>query len=201
MPSVPSTRRSFRWWLLAVVLVLATGSLSFIRLTERIEPTMRNPLTIMVTLGTLFLLTLWFVLLSGLRWRSRLLGLAVVLALAASAPLLLRVEGYTGDLLPLLTWRWKPVKDSTLPDLTQVSRELGTTPVDLKTTFQNDFHQFLSPQRRGIVTGVALAPDWSAQPPRQLWRQPIGAGWSAFAIVGPYAVTQEQRGDQEMVVF
>jgi outer membrane protein assembly factor BamB len=33
-----------------------------------------------------------------------------------------------------------------------------------------------------------------------MWRQPIGAGWSAFAVSGNFAVTQEQRGSIEMVV-
>ena len=32
-----------------------------------------------------------------------------------------------------------------------------------------------------------------------MWRREIGAGWSAFAIVGDYAVTQEQRGENELV--
>jgi outer membrane protein assembly factor BamB len=50
------------------------------------------------------------------------------------------------------------------------------------------------------VRGVRLARSWSAEPPRQVWRQPIGAGWSSFAIVGQAAITQEQRGDNEMIV-
>ena len=33
-----------------------------------------------------------------------------------------------------------------------------------------------------------------------MWREPIGAGWSGFAVVGGYAFTQEQRGDDECVV-
>ena len=32
-----------------------------------------------------------------------------------------------------------------------------------------------------------------------MWRHEIGAGWSSFAIVGDYAFTQEQRGDDELV--
>ncbi len=44
-----------------------------------------------------------------------------------------------------------------------------------------------------------LATDWSAQPPKELWRQPIGGGWSGFAVVGEYAVTMEQRGETELV--
>ena len=32
-----------------------------------------------------------------------------------------------------------------------------------------------------------------------LWRQPIGAGWSSFAVVGHFGVTQEQRGEDELI--
>ena len=34
---------------------------------------------------------------------------------------------------------------------------------------------------------------------RVVWRQPIGEGWSAFAVVNGYAVTMEQRGEREAV--
>jgi outer membrane protein assembly factor BamB len=36
-------------------------------------------------------------------------------------------------------------------------------------------------------------------PPREVWRRPIGAGWSSFIAVGDYLFTQEQRGDEELV--
>ena len=45
------------------------------------------------------------------------------------------------------------------------------------------------------MKGVELETDWKTHPPEEVWRREIGAGWSAFAIVGNYAVTQEQRGD------
>lgn len=62
-----------------------------------------------------------------------------------------------------------------------------------------DFPQFLGPDRNGAIRGIRLARDWDANPPKLLWRQPIGVGWSSFAAVGPWAVTQEQRGGDEMV--
>ena len=62
------------------------------------------------------------------------------------------------------------------------------------------FPQFLGPTRSGVVPGVRLARDWSARPPRLVWRKPVGAGWSGFAIDRGVAITQEQRGPQEMVV-
>jgi outer membrane protein assembly factor BamB len=45
-----------------------------------------------------------------------------------------------------------------------------------------------------------VSEDWAARPPRLVWRRPVGAGWSGFAISRGLAVTQEQRGDREMVV-
>lgn len=70
---------------------------------------------------------------------------------------------------------------------------------DLATTTADDYPQFLGPGRQAAVEHVELDPDWTAHPPRQLWRQPIGAGWSSFAVVNGFAVTMEQRGKQEQV--
>ena len=47
---------------------------------------------------------------------------------------------------------------------------------------------------------MRLARDWVAHPPKQIWRIPVGAGWSGFAIDRGLAITQEQRGGNEMVV-
>jgi outer membrane protein assembly factor BamB len=63
-----------------------------------------------------------------------------------------------------------------------------------------DYPQFLGPRRDGTLPDLHLARDWTGRPPRRLWRQRIGAGWSAFAVAGTLAVTQEQRGDEEFVV-
>src|SRR5205814_2462498 len=41
---------------------------------------------------------------------------------------------------------------------------------------------------------------WSGLAPKALWRQPIGLGWSAFAVSGQRAITQEQRREDELIV-
>ena len=54
--------------------------------------------------------------------------------------------------------------------------------------------------RDNVVTGVTISTDWTASPPQELWRRSIGPGWSSFCVVGPWAITQEQRGNDEAVV-
>ena len=70
--------------------------------------------------------------------------------------------------------------------------------VDIQTTGSLDFPQFLGPNRDARLDTIDLADSWDS-PPKQLWKIDIGEGWSGFAAVNGFAITQEQRGDQECV--
>ena len=92
-------------------------------------------------------------------------------------------------------WRWAVAPDAALAvvDASPADR------LDWRET-DRDYPSFLGGGYWAEVAGVPLEADWQSHPPKLLWKQPIGAGWSAFAIVGDFAVTQEQRGNQELVV-
>jgi outer membrane protein assembly factor BamB len=139
---------------------------------------------------------LWFAFASGHRRLIRLLPLSTVLAALAVASCALEVAGWSGAMVPSFRLRGSGSPDERL-------RAPATEPpaarVDLATTTANDFPQFLGPQRNLLVADRGLARDWKARPPRMRWRQPIGAGWSAFAAVNGCAVTMEQRGPNELV--
>ena len=71
--------------------------------------------------------------------------------------------------------------------------------VDLMTETPDDFPGFLGTERSGVVTsGIQIDVDrfTNAEP---VWKQPIGRGWSGFAARNGFAVTMEQREDQECV--
>ena len=149
-------------------------------------------ITIMSMMGSVFLLFVWYMIFSGATWKAKGAVAGVALALAVLAFLTLEVRDFSGDIVPKLSFKWTPRSDETLANETQTAAEADLVAIDYA------FPKFMGPNGDQSINGLNLSRDWTT-PPKEIWRIKIGAGWSGFAVAGNLAVTQEQRGDREMV--
>lgn len=185
-------------------MVLLGGTLMVLRRLDHLPYQSRNLASMAAVLAALALLWLWWLAGSRAPWRWRLAVCGGLLVLAGLGAALFRVRGVSGDLMPILEPRWRrapvrvePAAPVPQPPTAAAPGLAGVTASGPPTG--PDFPQFLGPNRDGVIPGVRLDPDWAGRPPQVLWRQPVGAAWSGFAIVGERALTQEQEGEDELV--
>lgn len=188
-----SLRRTLRWipWLMLVAVCMAA-------LAARQNAANSDHALINIAVAGLSFLG-WLILLGAL-WSSRSLrGWAKFVAVAPLLAgiifaVLFRFERLDSELVPQFRPRWQPPEE--LPNQTAGSPGSPQDPFFAAT--DHDFNQFLGP-RRDARLEFALDADWENNPPKILWKQPIGEGWSGFATQGELAVTMEQRDQSEWV--
>jgi outer membrane protein assembly factor BamB len=201
------------WWLnggfrpaerlLGFVVALAGGVIAAVLSPTRVGMIAWLLMTVPVVLTAW---TAWLVAARRAAPRVRLVGLLVVVLLTWQAFTLVRMEGLTGDGESVLRWRWSSTAEEVY--LAERARGGGTLdavgPTDLEQTGTSlqagDWPGFRGPNRDGVVRQERIATDWSSAPPPLLWRRRIGPGWSSVAVVGGRVLTQEQRGESEVVV-
>ena len=187
---------AIRWWPAAVILILVAVTSVYIWQFQDVDRQTKNLQTMLLGFATEVLLLLWVLLFSRLRWTRRLLVLGGVVVLTGILAATVEIRGVTGDLLPVLEWRWSKSPLQLLP-VEQATVAPGSLTLPVESA--NDYAQIYGPGRTGKLSGPRLKRDWKAHPPELMWRQPIGAGWSGFAVVGQFAATMEQRGEIELV--
>lgn len=133
------------------------------------------------------------------RRTSPLWAALLTLALLASPAAFFRLRGFTGEIVPLVEYRFARGRD--LPsvvrrDASSEADRVGDSGLPMQLA-ASDFPQFLGPSRNAVLAQREFAvPTGDA---KVQWRQPIGDGWAGFAVAGDRCVTLEQRGGEECV--
>ncbi len=150
-------------------------------------------MTIITQALAVILILIWLITISGLEWKKRRNYFVISVAVLVTFFTLFEINGYSGDLLPTLSFRW------TQSELLQIE-SIGQSIQSDTTQVHRNYPQFLGENRDAVIQNIRLNTDWKNNPPQLLWKQPVGKGWSSFAVQGPYAVTQEQQDELETVV-
>ncbi|MFO0915736.1 MAG: PQQ-binding-like beta-propeller repeat protein [Pirellulales bacterium] len=137
----------------------------------------------------------------GTHWTLPRQVSAVLLILAAQSIFwsLVRLDGFAGDGRIIFKPRWERTTEQRWLEFAERNAKAGKS-AEFPPNAQDDSPAFRGADRSGEFQCTELDTNWANNPPRLLWRHPVGPGWSSFAVVGPYCVTQEQRDASESVV-
>jgi len=141
------------------------------------------------------LLVIWALIFSRFSKRIRLRILFSMIGGFILFGACFRFDQVSGNMVPIFEWRWA---NRSLPEVAIDGQSSGPTTSDSNAT-EFSFPQFLGPTRDCKTPGPELATDWKTNPPKEMWRQEIGAAWSGFVVSEHRAITQEQRDENEVV--
>ena len=166
---------------------------------------------------------LWAVAGRRLADGPRRVAMVATILLACGGWTLVRFNGISGSGSADFAWRWaetseerllaraadEPVALPSAPAAAETPEEqplaqagdepAAPAPAPPAAETGADWPGFRGPDRDGVIPGARIETDWSRSPPIELWRRPVGPGWSSFAVRGDLLYTQEQRGDNEVV--
>ncbi|MCH9648144.1 MAG: PQQ-like beta-propeller repeat protein [Deltaproteobacteria bacterium] len=147
-------------------------------------------------------LVAWAVMRHRFPVNLRPLAMVAILLLACGGWALIRTGGFTGGIDSDFAWRWAKTPEERLLALGGNESAGKSAAVSAALTDGGDgpsWPGFRGSLRNSVISGVEIATDWATSPPKELWRRPIGPGWSSFAVQGDLFYTQEQRGEEEVV--
>ncbi len=190
--------KSIRWWPMFLIGAIDCGM--FFVIQVRGWSLIRPGIDIQFFIGLVNLAVyVWVRTWSNLRIRIQAGTIVFLLAAQAALLVTLRLDGFSGDGRLVLKWRCTPTPEERFAEFsTETISDLSHA--NLEKTFDTDSPGFRGDDRDGVYRVPGLQFDWQSNSPRELWRHPVGRGWSSFAVVGGFCVTQEQRENQEAVV-
>jgi len=151
-------------------------------------------LTLIVAATMIVLWLGWILFFSRWRWSFRILGAVGLLLLPVGFLKVFRpVHGGDTNVV-----RFEPIwKARKAPLATDAVSAPG---IDLSVESPNDFPRFLGTSQQAVdSSGQTIDAAAFATGAGVIWKQPVGLGWSGFAARNGFAVTMEQRAEQECV--
>lgn len=147
-------------------------------------------------------MVIWAAATRGLPLATRRATMVATIVIACGVWTFVRTDGVTGSFSSQFAWRWSQTAEERLLALA-ADEPMSTAPATRADAATMDtgpgWPGFRGPNRDSVIPGVRIETDWTTSPPVELWRRPIGPGWSSFAVRGDLFYTQEQRGEEEIV--
>lgn len=191
------------WWLLSrsipmrdrvIGLVLAVAAIGFIIVTHNPDGVYISSRVLPVLITSVVVA---LALTARMPWPAQRAAALVAILGCVGLFSALRLDNVGGDLSPNLSWRWSPPAEAVWEGAVVNPGKAASLPTSLT---PGDWPAFRGPNRDSHAPGITFATDWDANPPKEVWRKPIGLGFASFAVAGDYIFTQEQRNESELVV-
>jgi outer membrane protein assembly factor BamB len=185
-------------WAAPVLMVLSVIVLVAARLTaEHFDFAVANIITLIS--GFVFYMTglLLWLRLGKSSWRVKLgVVLAPIVAIAVGL-IFFKPLGVDSELFPRFRYRWG--SSGTAVALASENSKVDIDLSALSAQGSSDYSGFMGADRRATLPNMEFVhlETWTENTPERLWLKSIGAGWSAFSVVGEFAVTSDQDGDSE----
>src|SRR5713226_7942992 len=103
----PAPKRRHCWWIPAIIVLGATANIVRLQTSGELDQMFRNMQTFLTVMVSSGLVVVWFLFLSGLRWRTRLAGLGLLVLCLVGAKQLVRIDGsFNGGGKPRIVFKW-----------------------------------------------------------------------------------------------
>ena len=197
------------WWVAAsraTALERVTGILgviiSFALTLVLIDPSMRGPAVMILTIPTgVAAFSLGAILCHRLLTFKRTIIALLMGLVGFGVSTLFRSDGIWGSFALGLKPRWEKSSEALVLQMESSRTKADVAPADLAEGLAHpEWPGYRGPARDGVQHGPVIATDWNISPPRLLWKNAVGPGWSSFVVAGQMVITQEQRGAFETVV-
>lgn len=197
----PARRLRWKWGLAVLVIGIAAMVIQWFRLAPdrtyqvfSVYEGIRN-----LVVGLL----IWWLFVSGVAWKTRFKGLLGAVLAFVLFFTVVRVESFEGDMVPRFQFRFMPTAEQRAVEYFELADNSADEKSDSAETLvaaEADWPGYRNALRDGIARDQQIRTDWESEPPKLLWKHPVGAGWGSFCVVGDRVFTQEQRGEDELVV-